>query len=263
MFTFGLKLWSLNKDYIQDAVRLFERGIYEYIELYVVPDSYQAMIDAWKALPIPYVIHAPHSGHGMNLAKRAALEANMTMAREAQRFADALQAEKIIFHPGVSGEIHETVFQLRQIHDARILLENKPYFSVYDESICVGHSPEEIAYAMRETEGGFCLDIGHAVCAANAKGIEPFALLEVFMRLKPNMYHLSDGDWHGVMDCHWHLGSGTFPLQQIVWNIPCHTPITIETEKNSDEQLGDFISDVEYVKQYHRLKHHEDSFCIQ
>lgn len=247
MFTFGLKLWSLNKNYIQEAVRLFECGIYGYIELYVVPDSYQGMIEAWKALPIPYVIHAPHSGHGMNLAKRAALEANMKMAREAQRFADALRAEKIIFHPGIGGEIQETAFQLRHINDARILIENKPYFSLYDASICTGHSPEEVEYAIQETGVGFCCDIGHAICAANAKRMNPFTFFEAFLSLHPQMYHLADGDWTGIEDRHWHLGKGTFPIQQLILHIPSHSLMTLETEKESDTLLNDFVCDFEFI----------------
>ena len=37
---FGLKLWSINTDYyLAEARRLYEKGVYSYIELYAVPHT--------------------------------------------------------------------------------------------------------------------------------------------------------------------------------------------------------------------------------
>lgn len=36
----GLKLWSINTDMINKAIKLYEQNYFDYIELYVVPDSY-------------------------------------------------------------------------------------------------------------------------------------------------------------------------------------------------------------------------------
>ena len=40
MYKLGLKLWSTNTtDYFLEAIRLFDQKVYEYIELYVVPNT--------------------------------------------------------------------------------------------------------------------------------------------------------------------------------------------------------------------------------
>ena len=65
----GLKLWSINTDfYLKEAVKLYEKGIYDYIELYVVPESLDTLSE-WKKLKIPFIIHHSHFAQGFNLAK--------------------------------------------------------------------------------------------------------------------------------------------------------------------------------------------------
>ena len=54
---------------------------------------------------------------------------------------------------------------------------------------------------MKGSEAGFCLDFGHAVCAANNFKIEPMEFLIKMNKLSPSMYHLTDGtkvqrDWY-------------------------------------------------------------------
>ena len=39
----GLKLWSLNENYIKPARELFKEKIYDYIELYAVPSSLEKL----------------------------------------------------------------------------------------------------------------------------------------------------------------------------------------------------------------------------
>lgn len=69
MYKIGLKLWSINTDYYYDeAIRLYNDGVYDYIELYVVPNMTDT-IEKWKKLDIPFIVHCPHFSHGFNLAK--------------------------------------------------------------------------------------------------------------------------------------------------------------------------------------------------
>ena len=44
VLTFGLKLWSSNENYVKEAVRLFEKGRYQYIELYMLPGTEKKMV---------------------------------------------------------------------------------------------------------------------------------------------------------------------------------------------------------------------------
>ena len=40
MYKFGLKLWSVNENYIDTAKKLYDENIYDYIELYAIPSSF-------------------------------------------------------------------------------------------------------------------------------------------------------------------------------------------------------------------------------
>jgi len=250
MFKYGLKLWSTNVARISSTAELFRNGVFQYVELFAVPGTY-GDIDVWAELMrnenIPFIIHAPHSLAGMNLANPASRESNMRMAEETFRFADALGAEKIIFHPGVNGSEEEAASQLKQIYDPRILVENKPYLGIVKDMICAGHSPDGIRYIMDNAGIGFCFDVGHAISSANAlkKGVSEY--INGFLDLCPAMFHLSDGDKNSSFDSHLHLGAGSYDLAQIVQKIPDNTMVTIETEKKYPDKLDDYIDDIEYL----------------
>ena len=147
-YKIGLKLWSINENYLEEAQRLFNKGLCQYIELYVVPGRTHEFLDMWTKLEVPYVIHAPHFEHGMNLASKECRENNKKLAEETFLFADKLNADYIIFHPGFSGEIKETLFQLKQLNDKRIVVENKPYYSLVNGIICNGYSVEDIGFIL-------------------------------------------------------------------------------------------------------------------
>ena len=250
MHKYGLKLWSSNRNYAnyaEAALRLFERGVYSYIELFVVPGSYDTHAGLWAELEVPYVIHAPHYDKGVNLARKENLEANLLLAAEALRFADRLKADTIIFHPGIDGDVKETARQLNRIDDSRIVIENKPYYG-RDNEICVGSLPEDLRFILDTTRVGFCLDLGHAICAANAVQAEPMALLRDFMTLGPKMFHLTDGEHDGMHDRHDHFGSGDYAIVEILKLLPEDAVITVETDKDSSENLDDFAKDIAYLK---------------
>lgn len=249
MHKYGLKLFSINENYVKDAVKLYNEGFYEYIELYIVPESYQNFINIWKNLDIPYIIHAPHFRNGMNLADSSNLNQNIRLSKETKLFADELNADFIIYHPGIAGDIKETVKQLNIIDDKRIVIENKPYFTVLnDGNICNGHSPEEIKYVLDNANVGFCLDIGHCFCAANARKINQIDYLKQFLEVKPNLFHLTDNDFSSSVDKHFHFGEGNYDLEKIFELVPDNALITIETVKNNKENLDDFIQDIKIIK---------------
>src|SRR3990172_10902088 len=138
VFRFGLKLWSTNENYVKEAIRLFEKGVYQYIEIYMLPDTEKKMLKVWKGLHIPYVVHAPHFMAGLNLAKREQKKTNFEMIHETRRYADELSAENIIVHPGIAGDIKETAKQIKEINEPRLIVENKPYYAIVDDLICNG-----------------------------------------------------------------------------------------------------------------------------
>ena len=67
------------------------------------------------------------------------------------------------------------------------------------------------------------------------------------MKFKPNMFHLTDvDDIKSEFDTHWHIGTGQLDIERIKKIIPDNSFITLETVKNSKENLDDFISDCKY-----------------
>ena len=248
----GLKLWSTNTGaYFKEAQRLYEQGIYDYLELYIVPDTLETL-PLWQQLKIPYVIHNPHSAQGFNLADKNKRESNRHIYEQSKRFADALNAEYIIFHGGKDGDIKETVLQLSAFHEPRSLIENLPVYPLPHSPFkhCRGATCEELLFVKNETHCGFCLDFGHAICSANAQGKKPFDFLKELMDLEPKMFHLSDlADFHSFYDSHAHLGTGTLDIATLKHEIlPPNTKISIETEKRLPESLQDFADDVAYFR---------------
>ena len=251
MFNIGLKLWSVNENYLDEAKKLYEQGLCQYIELYIIPNSLNK-IDLWKNLhsefKIPFIIHAPHFREGVNLASRECKPKNMALAKEAIEFADVLNSKYIIFHPGIAGDIKETVSQFNELNDDRILVENKPYYVIPGNFVCNGATIDEIKFVLDNTNVGFCLDIGHAICAANALKIEPMEYIKKFLEFKPKMFHLADNKIDSIYDKHFHFGQGDLPIKNILNLLPDKSLITVETFKDFKNSLEDFERDMEIIK---------------
>jgi len=248
----GLKLWNINAaNYLEKAVRLYQEGIYDFIELYVVP-GHLDLLEQWQQVPVPFNIHAPHFQHGMNLSKAESFAGNIDKYQEVKRYADELAADYIIFHGGTDGDYRETARQLQAIQDPRTVIENKPYKTLpfIQGYFYVGGKNEEIRYIIEQTGCRFCLDIGHASSAANALGFEPYAYIQDFMALKPFMFHLSDIDTTSEMDAHLNYGQGNLDFQRLAAIIGEHPTIAIETNKNQPDQLDDFRADAAFLRRY-------------
>lgn len=248
----GLKLWSINTDhYYDEAIRLYREKSFDYIELYVVPGTLDTL-SKWQALRIPFIIHNAHFMNGFNLAKKENWGGNFKIYQETKRFADALEAAFIIFHGGVDGSIEETARQLKALHEPRALIENKPYKALPNKMngvICRGSSPDEIEHVLREAQCRFCLDFGHAVCAANSQKADPAHYIDRFLKLAPAMYHVSDvEDASSEYDSHAHLGRGQMDIRSLLGKMPEDALVTVETNKDSKEDLRDFIGDAQWIR---------------
>lgn len=249
MFKIGLKLWSTNTDhYLREAKRLYAERVFDYIELYCVPGSLNCA-EGWKAFDIPYVVHAPHSAHGVNLADKNLEERNLKTFSEVKAFSDALNAATIIVHGGILGSVDEVIRQINLIGDSRVAIENKPYYPIDDsDRLLAGSTPEDIGKIIEATGCGFCFDVGHAVASANAHGAGWMDYFKSFMELKPKMFHLSDMDISSKRDQHLHFGTGSLPLQEIIALFPKNAVISVETEKVNSENLDDFRSDAQWFR---------------
>ena len=65
VYRLGLKLWSVNTDYYyEEAKRLYGEGVFDYIELYVVPNTLDTLAK-WKELrnnPLRHSVPLPPEG---------------------------------------------------------------------------------------------------------------------------------------------------------------------------------------------------------
>lgn len=248
-YCLGLKLWSTNTGpYVQEAQRLHGMGLVDYVELYAVPDSLDT-IPTWQKLDIPFTIHVAHSGHGFNLADPDKEHFNRTVYAEARQFADALNADWMIFHGGNRGSVECAARQLASYGEPRAVIENKPYYTLRDERRCIGTSPEEIRFIKQSVGCGFCLDFGHAACSAAAQGTDAYDYFAAFMEQQPVMFHLSGvKDLTSWVDKHLSLCDGQLDGQRIAALLPRDAKITLETPKKSSDSLDDFRKDVEWIR---------------
>ena len=246
-FKVGLKLYSTDVALIPDALKHQDR-FFNFIELYIVPGSFAKTIEAWRDLDVPYVIHAPHSLHGVNLAQPEKWEANLKHFNEARLFADDLSADIIIVHGGNNGPFEETVRQMRLLNEKRTVLENKPKLGLCNE-VCIGCSPLEFQQmAEAGVLYGTALDFTHAAYAAHSLGIKEMEVIKGFMVFNPKVFHLSDGDASSEKDVHLNLGKGNLNLAEFVSMIPYGALVTIETPRNELGGLKDIFDDVHFLQ---------------
>lgn len=243
----GLKLWSTNDHYFKEACRLWEEGVFDFIELTAVCGSYEQYARLWKTLKVPYIIHGPTYNQDFSLADPSKEKENRRRFADVQRYADLLEAPIIILHPGVEGDLNETARQLNLIQDKRIAIENKPYF-VKGDLVCNGYLPEHLAFLKQSCGVKLCFDIGHAKCAANALKLEHLPFIKKFLDLKPDIFHLLDGYEKGIYDEHINLGEGEFNFNEILPLYPKNCMITLETAKKFRDNLSDFENDVNFLR---------------
>ncbi len=250
----GLKLWSTNiNEYLQEAIKLYHNGVFDYVELYSTPDSRQ-YIPYWKSCPFPFVIHCAHSMHGFNLSLPDNQARNQELFALALQYAQELAVDKIILHPGVLGTTVHTIEQLsilihtHKIDPSIILIENKPLITLTHDP-CVGASPSAIQDICAQCYTGFVLDVSHAIKYAIGAERNWRQVLMEFMQVKPAMLHICDGHMDHPLDEHLHINDGNFNFPEIL-DICQANWISIETHKDSQENLDDFIEDARQIKRY-------------
>lgn len=248
-YNLGLKLWSINTDfYYEEAKKLYNQSYFDYIELYVVPDTLPTL-EQWKQLSIPFMLHAPHFAHNVNLADKDKFEYNKSIYAQVEIFRQELNASHTIVHSGMNGTAEETIRQLLIIKPQNFIIENKPAHPPHFETrICRGHTINEIAQIMHATQCDFCLDIGHALCTANYYDYAPYEFLAQFNTLNPVMYHISDGNSASPHDQHLNIGFGNYDFIKIFEIINTKKAISIETNKKSQYHLNDFKDDVMKIR---------------
>ena len=240
-------------DPINAVLKTVKDGIYDFVQLIVFPDSYEPLhtIIAEKFKGIKTVIHAPFYMHGVDIANPDLLQSNISKLKSSQKFADLLHSEIIVIHPGVGdGEqyLNETIRQLKILNDSRAAIENLPYHPRADLKMH-GSTPENILKIINETKCKFCFDFAHAICAANSLNLDIHETFQKFAKLKPDIYHLSDGEISATIDLHMHLGQGNYNLQMIFQEfLPKNATITLETRRKQQSDINLCIKDAQIAR---------------
>ena len=242
---FGLKLWSINTDLIDQAVHLIDEKVFDYIELMMIPSSdiKPFLID------IPYIIHIPHEKFGVNIGDSAAKKYTLQKINESIAWADQLNAKYLILHAGYGSMQHATDL-LHGLSDSRLLIENMPKVGLGGETM-IGHSPEQIEELIGDSDMGLCLDFGHAVKAAVSLGVDYKEYMKGFMGFKPKVFHISDGTLSEEKDEHMGIGEGEYDfiyLMECICECENIKQITFETPRVSLNSLNCDMDNLKYFK---------------
>lgn len=201
---YGLKLWSTNTDLIDQAIELIDEKIFDYIELFVVPDTPITPF----VTDTPYIIHIPHHRFGVNIGDATRKEYNLQKINESISWADQLNANYLILHAG-HDSMESAKDLLSGVKDNRILIENMPKVGL-DAEVMIGYSPAQIEELIGDSDIGLCLDFGHAVKAAVSLGVDYKEYLQGFMGFEPKVFHVSDGRFCEEKDEHLGIGEGEY-----------------------------------------------------
>ncbi len=245
---FGIKLWSNNDQWFPEAVMRFQNKDFDFIELYVLPNSFSE--EHWNILKqanIPINIHAPNE-HQLNLA--ISNEQNLFIMEEVKRAANFFSSEYIIIHPGIGGDIKCILSNIKNINDHRLIIENTPYKSLIGKDHLFGYTFERMRIILEETNKKFCLDFTHAIKSATTQNIDAKEFITKLMTLNPSVFHISDGDSSIEHDQHFNLGEGNFDLK---FNKSCvlqcpNAFVVFETPKTNNTLEND-IKNINFFKQ--------------
>ena len=243
---FGLKLWSTNSNLLNEAKELIENDIFQYIELTLIPNT---EIIPFLEVGVPHIVHITTEKYGVNIADKEKKEFNLKIIDKCIEWADKLNAKYLILHPGF-GLINNATEFLSDINDKKILIENMPKVGLNNEKM-IGYTPEQIKELMGE-RFGLCLDLNHAIKAAVSLKKPYKEFIEEFLKLKPKMFHISDGKLNNEKDKHLNIGEGDYDFEFLMScaKINNLTYITLETPRLNLESLEEDIRNINALKKH-------------
>jgi endonuclease IV len=230
----GLKLWSTNTTVLPQAEELISKGIFQFIELTPVPNT---NIESFLKIKVPYVIHGSIDKFGFNFADKKKQDVNKKRIVECIDWVNALKAKYCVIHPGY-GFFNDVLDFLGLFDDPRILVENMPMIGLGDESM-VGFSPEQIKQLKGE-KFGFCLDLNHAIKASISLGVDYRVMIKDFLKLTPELFHISDGNLSNYKDEHLAIGEGDYDFDFLCECVNS-SMVTLETPRKNLNSLNEDI----------------------
>jgi len=248
---YGLKLRTDNESSIPEADKLMEKGIFDYVELFCMPnhntEDYPSNVE---------VIHAPHAIQGFNIADKSKRDFNLKCMEESLKLADKTKAKYIIVHAGNTnnGGDEETAKKfLNKINDYRIIIENKP-IKLHTDGIVINYGSTGLGYDAKKLEDicsnkyGICLDFVHACKSALTTKSDYKEVVKEFMKLKPKVFHICDSTFNREEDEHVHLGKGCYDLSFFKECIENNESQIASLETPREKSLQQDIENLKYFK---------------
>ncbi len=213
---YGLKIWSTDeRDLFKEAARLFLKGKIDFVELYVVPDSFvlggHNFLNDLKN--IPTTLHAPHAVHNFDVFK---LDDSRIRLFESQviKTADFLGSKFIVVHATEGDDREVFIKNIKKINDKRILIENATKIGM-DNQVNFGYSFEQLEF-IKSCGLNFCLDFSHAIKSAISQNLDCKKFVEkLISELNPSYFHICNGKMDNQIDEHRDLFDGEFDLKWI------------------------------------------------
>jgi len=198
----GLKI---RKDNL-DLITKFE-DIYDFFEIYIDPEFPLEQLKQFSGRDI--TIHAAHYDDKFDPSDVSLHEFCRKVVKLAVNAADIVNSPWIIVHPGqkLSDMSKENMFAFFNDNwDKRFVFENCPAVD-YSEAGAkyLFALPDEMKYLTGRFKTNFVLDFGHAICTANALGLNVDGLINEFIALNPKCFHVSGIEKNSKKDTHLHL----------------------------------------------------------
>lgn len=251
---FGLKLWSSNSGKVfKEAVDLFSKKEIDFIELYIVPDSFvlgkSDILDDLKN--IPTAIHCSHTEHNFDVfilddSKKEFFKDQII------KIADFLDSKYIIVHAGVGDSYKIFKENIKKISDPRILIENMTKVGIVGISdvLCFGYSLEQLKF-IKNLGFNFCLDFSHAIKSATSQKIDYKEFIEkLIFELNPSYFHICNGKMNTEKDEHRDLFDGEFDIKWIketLLRLKKDVYLVFETSKKGDSLAND-VKNMNYFR---------------
>lgn len=227
---YGIKIRKAENGQIYKAECLVRKGVFDYIEIAITPETNPKV-----STEIDYILHDSSDCFIDEKSLSHSLE-----------IADNINARYIILHPGF-GKMEDAIRTLEKFRDKRILIENMPKIGMGGEPM-LGYNTEEMRILMGKTFG-FCMDFGHAACAAASTKTDYKKTISEMANLKPSVFHLSDRDIKNPVDDHLDIGKGSMDMKFIMEVIEKNDSkyVTIETPDRKGG-IESFIKNLEKLK---------------
>jgi len=211
MIKYGLKLWTSNEIYFQEAIKLYQKQQIDFIELYNNPDKIH---DYKKALnSLRNILISIHNANNHGFHEFIIKEKQLKIWKKTIRLANFFNSPYIIVHPGQNHTFKSFKENLKKINDERILIENMSGLDIFKQAM-YGQKLSELTQISKVRS--ICFDFEKAIKAARYQNIDYKKFIKnCLKKLNPLYFHISGGDKNNPVDEHKNLWESNFDLRWI------------------------------------------------